>query len=84
MDYATCMYVFRIDHLTLDNQLLCSSLEKATSPTPPPPAFLDILWFLCRIESCGLFPTHFSIYTCARRSLFSSCLGSHVGETLWV
>lgn len=34
MDYATCMYVFRVDHLTLDNQLLCSSLEKATSPTP--------------------------------------------------
>lgn len=82
MDYATYMYVFRVDHLTLDNQLLCSSLEKATSPTPQ---LSSISYgFLCRVESCVLFPTHFSICTCARRSLFSSCLGSHVGETLWV
>lgn len=31
---ATCMYIFRSDHLILDNLLVCSSLGKTTSPAP--------------------------------------------------
>jgi hypothetical protein len=27
-----CMYIFRADHLVLDNQLVCSSLGKTISP----------------------------------------------------
>ena len=33
----TYTYVFRADHLVLDNQLVCSSLGKAMSPTPSIP-----------------------------------------------
>lgn len=34
---ATCKYVFMADCLLVDNQLLCSFLEKATSPIPTCP-----------------------------------------------
>lgn len=33
----TYTYVFRPDHLVLDNQLVCSSLGKVMSPTPSIP-----------------------------------------------
>ena len=29
---VSCMYVFKADHLALDNQLMCPSLVKAISP----------------------------------------------------
>lgn len=29
--YVTCIYVFMVDHFVLDNQSVCSSLEKAIS-----------------------------------------------------
>jgi hypothetical protein len=29
----SCMYIFRIDHLAVDNQLVCSSLGRTTSLT---------------------------------------------------
>lgn len=31
---ATCSYIFRADHLALGIELVCSSLEKTTSPIP--------------------------------------------------
>ena len=33
LSYYMCMYVFRDDHLLLDNQMVCSSLGKTISPT---------------------------------------------------
>lgn len=37
---VTRMYVFRGDHVVLDKQLVCSSLEKAVSPTLSIPQLL--------------------------------------------
>ena len=66
--------VLTTDHLALDKQRVCPLPGKTTVPP------LSIL--LCeRWGSCGVF----SHSVCPLvSSLFSSHLGSHVGETLWV
>lgn len=43
--YISFIYIFRVNHLLLDNQLVCSSLEKTASAVlsiPPLPAVLHI------------------------------------------
>ena len=44
------LHVFRADHLTLDNQLVCSSLGKTASPVLSLPQFL--------IVHCGGLRSH--------------------------
>lgn len=51
------MYVFRVDHLTLDNQLVCSFLGSTISTAP---SFHQLFIVICvEMEPPGLFPTHF-------------------------
>ena len=45
--------VFRVDHLVLNNQLLCSSLEKTISPTL---STSQLSPALCRTEASEAFP----------------------------
>lgn len=63
---VTCMYVFRTDYLALDNQLVCTSLGRATAPVPPPApllapplaralSFTQLPVSLCRYKPMG-FP----------------------------
>lgn len=41
--YATCVYIFKVNHLLLDNQLLSSSLENTVSPIQSVPYLSSIL-----------------------------------------
>lgn len=74
---AACMYAVRAGHLVCDNLLMwlmCISLLSA---------FLSCLCRLCRVESSWTFfcPPSASQWL---SSLFSSCVDSHVSETLRV
>lgn len=66
------MYVFRVSHLTLDKQLMCSSLRP----------FLSFRNSQLPVVLCVAlrFPQY--KLACPLLSLFGSCLGSHVGVTL--
>jgi hypothetical protein len=68
---VTCMYVFRADRLALDSQFLCSSPRK----------HLSCLW-LSSVAHGSLYRV--CLLCSLPSSLFSSCLSSHVGETLLV
>lgn len=49
------VYVFKADHLALDNQLRCSSLEMTTSPDPNFPQLSVVLCTLlntCELSIC--------------------------------
>jgi hypothetical protein len=58
---VSCMHVFRADHLSPDNQLVCSSWEGHLSGSQ----FYSIVYnSLCKAEgSCGLFPVQFDVFT---------------------
>lgn len=51
---------FRTDCLSLENQLACSSLGKATCRTPSFPPLPLVLW---RVETSGLSPVQFGVFT---------------------
>lgn len=51
--YVTCMYVFRADHLVLDNQLVCSSQGKTISFCSQRSL---VTCLLCRVEAWWPFP----------------------------
>lgn len=75
------MYVCRADCLALDNQLASSALGKATSKSP---RLLPSPTVVCTgLRPCGLSPL-FHLACPLTSSLFSSCLGGHVNEDLWV
>jgi hypothetical protein len=57
--YVTCKYVFSADHLALDNQLICSSLEKAAT-TSANFSQLPIVLYL-ELRLLGLFPVYFGM-----------------------
>ena len=63
------MCVFRADHFVLDNQLV----GKNNSPTLRIP-------YLPIVVCVGLRPSGISWFTFSCLWLFSSCLGSHVGD----
>lgn len=67
--YVCYLCVFRIDHLVLDGQLVCSFLGKTFSHSQHP---LVASSSLCRVKDSSL---------AFLLSLFSSCLSSQVGET---
>jgi hypothetical protein len=70
------MYVFKADHLALDNQLVCSFFPGEEHFSSP--GFPQLPTVLCKAETSGAF-------SCSLlSSLSSSCLDSHTGETLWV
>lgn len=71
------MYIFRVDHLVLNNQLVCTSLGKTVSPIS--------VFLVALVHYPGLWSLRFPLSKLAYllvSSLFRSCLGSHVGETL--
>lgn len=47
-----CMHMFKADLLALDNQLVCSSMVKAISPTPNFPQLPVLLFVVLRLEFC--------------------------------
>lgn len=80
---VTQIYVFGADHLVLDNQLVCASLGKTYFSNFQ--HSLVACTSLCRTEDLCPFsprPTP-NISNMPLFSLFSSCLGSHISETLW-
>lgn len=75
-----CMYVFKGDHLVLDNQLVCSSLGKATSLVP---SFPQLPIPLCAgFRPHELLPVHSGMFIGI--ILFSSHFNGQVDETLRV
>ena len=72
------MYIFTTEHFVLDNQLVCSSLDKTISPILGIPQLL--------LDRCKMLNHHELSPTTLLwvLSFFISCLGSHVGENLWV
>lgn len=57
--YVTCMYVFRADYLTLNNELMCSSMGKTSSLSRK---FLQLPMVLCEgLKPHGLFPIYFGL-----------------------
>jgi hypothetical protein len=75
---TSCMYVFKADHLVLDNQLPCSSWGKTISLTL---YILSYLWYF--VYSWGLVGFSYPLWSYLLMSfLFRSCLDSHVCETL--
>lgn len=77
---VTCMYVFRTDQLALDNQTTCSYLGKSISPTRSFPQVPGVLCVELRLPGPSFIYFHMSVVVV----LFSSYLGSYVGETLWM
>lgn len=78
---ATCTYVFRTNHLVLDNQLY-SSLRKTISPTLLIPSLSVVL---CLGSTPCEFHLPSVILLCLLgSSLLSSHLDSRVGEALWI
>lgn len=67
-------------HLTVNNQLVCSSPEKALFPIPNFP--LVAYSSLCWVEDSWLFCISFGRFFDVIQT-FSSHFSSHVGETLW-
>lgn len=56
---VTCIYVSRAGHLSVDNQSVCSSLQRVPPSTP---SFTQLLLVLCgRLRPCGLFLIHFDM-----------------------
>jgi hypothetical protein len=55
--HLTFMYVFRADHLAPDNQLVCSSLGRATYPAPSFTQLPIVVSVASR--SMGFFPVQF-------------------------
>lgn len=68
------MYVSRADLLTLDNQLMCSSLERTTSPAP---SFTHLPIVLCVELRPHVFSSHLVWHFCWC-PLLSLHLGGHV------
>lgn len=58
---VVCMYVFRADHLTLDNQSVCSSLGKATSLAPNFPQLPRVPCAELRLCGISLVPFDMTI-----------------------
>lgn len=71
---ATSMYVFRADHLAVDNQLMYSTLEKTTSPALQ--LYSVAYSSLCRVETHLVWDAHWCH--------FYSCLGSRFGDIFWL
>lgn len=69
----------------LDDPLVCSILGKAIFPAL---SSLELPVALCVETSWALLCLHFSVRLLFNgpllSSLFDLCLGSHVGETLWI
>lgn len=74
--------IFRDGHLVLDNQLMCSSLDKTTSPVLRIPKLPIILCVELKPPGYHLPQPCTSILACLWLSLFSSCSGSLVGKTV--
>lgn len=73
---VNCSYVFKIDVLMLNNQLLCSFLGKTISLIVSIPWFLLVLCVeLGMLEFPQPTLLHLLLF------LFSSCSGGHVSET---
>lgn len=80
MLFVMGLYDFKADHLVLENQPVCLSLGQMISPAPSIPLMSAVL----RTGQGLLHPSTFSWPALAcllASSLFSSCFGSHVGET---
>lgn len=77
---VACRYVFKMDHLALDNQLVCSLLGKATSPALSFPQLLVVLCVEYKLH--GPFLVYFGLSIGV--NLVQLTLGGHVGETLWM
>lgn len=80
------MYVFRLEYLLLDNQLVCSSLEKTVSlprSIPSLPIILCVRLRFLAFPCSEVLVLHFlTLFVCLlMSSLFISCLDSHVGDT---
>jgi hypothetical protein len=73
---VTCVYVFRIDHLAMGEQLMCWK-----GPTLPLPELLCCSLFCVGLKPCGLFHIQLDIFIGV---LVQLILCSHVGETLWM
>ena len=58
---VACRYVFKMDHLALDNQLVCSLLGKATSPALSFPQLPIVLCVGCRPSGFFLVQSGMSI-----------------------
>ena len=67
---VTCVYVFRADHLVLDNQSLCSALGKTISPALSYPQPSVVLCVGLRLRLCGLASVHLGMSPVV--TLFSS------------
>lgn len=76
---VTCMYFFS-GYLVLDNQLVCSSPGRTTSPSPSCAQLPVVLGIELRLHDFCPIQIHMFIDA----SLFNSCLGSCVGEMLSV
>lgn len=76
---VNCLYVFKIDDLMLDNQLVCSFLGKTIS------LIVSIPWFLL-VLCVELGMLEFPQPTLLHLLLFLSisCSGCHVGETFGI
>lgn len=77
---VTCMYAFRDGHLALDNQLVCCSFGKFTSPAPSFPQLPVVVCVGLRPRGC--FLVQFDVFVGV--ILVYSALDDHVGETLLV
>lgn len=77
---ATCMDVFRADHLSMDNHLMYSSPREGHISHPQ--LFSIACSSSCRVEALCFSLSGLSCSSVS--SLFSSYLGSHDGKTLWV
>jgi hypothetical protein len=76
-----CIYDFWADHSLSDSKMVCLSLGNITSPVP---SFTQLpMVHYIGLKSYGIPPTP-SMLTSPLSSIFSSHLGSHVGEILWV
>lgn len=73
------VYAFRVAHWVSDSQFVCFSLEKTFLLFLDSQTWLSSLW---KSEALWASPHQFNMPTVV--IMFSSCLGSHVAETLWV
>lgn len=55
--YVTCMYIFRANHLALEDLLMCPSLGQNSSLAPSFPRFAIVL--CVGLRPSKLFPVHF-------------------------
>lgn len=74
------MYIFKVGHLVLDDQLSCCALGRTTSPVA---SFFQLPVVVCvGLRPCGLFSIQFVLFIDV--ILGQLTLGSQVGETLQV